>query len=50
VLKRHADKIADSETLVGMIGELQRKFCGKSAQVALGGGDVRAAGALSIRA
>jgi CheY-like chemotaxis protein len=50
VLKRHADKIADHEMLAGTIRELQRQFCGKSAQVALGGGDVRAAGALSIRA
>lgn len=49
VLKRHADKIPDSEVLSAMVSDLQRRFCGKNAQVALGGGTARAAGALSIR-
>ena len=49
VLKRHADKIDGSAEMAGMVAELQRKFCGKSAQVALGGGAGRAAGALNLR-
>jgi len=49
VLKRHADKIPDSEVMSAMVSDLQRRFCGKNAQVALGGGAARAAGALSIR-
>jgi CheY-like chemotaxis protein len=49
VLKRHADKITDGETMVSSLAELQRKFCGRAAQVALGGATARAAGALTLR-
>ena len=50
VLKRHADKIDGSAAMVSTIAELQRRFCGRGAHVALGGGTARAAGALTIRA
>lgn len=49
VLKRHAEQIDDSAALAGVVAELQQRFCGHAAQVALGSGAVRAAGALSLR-
>jgi DNA-binding response OmpR family regulator/Tfp pilus assembly protein PilF len=49
VLARHADRIDGSADMTGEINALRRRFCGKGAQLALGGGVGRAAGALNLR-
>jgi CheY-like chemotaxis protein len=49
VLNRHAAKIDDAAAMAERVDELKRRFCGRSAQVALGGSSTRAAGAITLR-
>ena len=49
VLARHGAKIEASAGMVAQVEELQRRFCSKGTQVALGGAANRAAGGVMIR-